>query len=177
VLDHTRFEPELSRQIEEARRLGRQLSLVLITVDSSVRPGESRQERFGGALRDIAHALGAVVRHDDVMTWAGGGLFAWTMLCVDEFAGWEAAERLRRDLVRRFADSLPVSFAVGVCELGPARRPEDLLWRACVALSWAQFTASGFAFRYTPDVVNALQQTHGVVAADDTDVDDAVEAS
>jgi PleD family two-component response regulator len=157
LVDRERFEARLAREADEVRASDEHLSLALVAVDFPRTPEYRDLSARAAALRLVGSSLTTNVRSDDVLGWVGGGLFAWILRGTDEFADFEAVERVRQVLLRQLSAE-PMSYTTSVCGLEASEGPEHLLWRACLGLRWADITGAGLTFRWSADAVQALSE-------------------
>jgi diguanylate cyclase (GGDEF)-like protein len=157
VLDQAAFEATVAAAAERTAREGRRLGVALFAVEFTdpAKDGHGMDAR-DRALREFAVALRRTVRGGEAVGWVGGCLFAWLLPVADEFAGWDAAERVRRTLQEQVRAGEQLNVAASVCELSSAASAQDALWRATVALYWGKANGSGVSFRYSPEVVALL---------------------
>ena len=157
VLDQAAFEATVAAAAERTAREGRRLGVALFAVEFTdpAKDGRGMNAR-DLALREFAVALRRTVRGGEPVGWVGGCLFAWLLPVADEFAGWDAAERVRRTLQEQIRPGEPLNVSASVCELSSAASAQDALWRATVALYWGKANGSGVSFRYSPEVVALL---------------------
>jgi GGDEF domain-containing protein len=157
VLDQAAFEATVAAAAERTAREGRRLGVALFAVEFTDRAAEGASlDKRDRALRQFAVALRQTVRGGEPVGWVGGCLFAWLLPVTDEFAGWDAAERVRRTLQESLPSEEPLNISASVCELTGAGSAQDALWRATVALYWGKANGTGVSFRYSPEVVALL---------------------
>ncbi len=157
VLDQSDFEAALAGEAARASRDGRRVGVSLFAVEFPGRAEDgARLESRDRVLREVATTLRRTVRLGERVGWIGGDLFAWAMTIPDEFAGWDAAERVRVALEEASPDEEPYTVSASISELTGVRSAQEALWRATVALYWGKANGSGVSFRYSPEVVALL---------------------
>jgi diguanylate cyclase (GGDEF)-like protein len=135
VFNRRRFQEELDREFQRARRYGRPLSLVLLDVDHFKRINDTYGHVSGDTvLRALAHALESLLRPEQLLARVGGEEFV--VLCPEtprEGAG-VLAERLRAlveglDVSSRGCQ-IAITCSFGVAELESAMRSSEELYAA-----------------------------------------------
>ena len=157
VLEMSDFEAALTNEAARARRDGRRIGVSLFAVEFPARADDPAAfESRDRVLRAVATTLRRTVRVGERVGWIGGNLFAWGMTIPDEFAGWDAAERVRAALEEAAPSEEPYSVSASISELTGTRSAQEALWRATVALYWGKANGTGVSFRYSPEVVALL---------------------
>jgi GGDEF domain-containing protein len=155
VLGQAGFQARLAEQVAEAEREGGLLGLALFSLELNGLPDIEARDL---ALRDMARTLRRTVRTGETVGWIGGGLFAWVMVLKDEFSGWEAAERVRQEILGALPAAAGAQISASVCEVTGEMSPEVALWRATVALYWGKMNGTGLSFRWSDEVVALLSE-------------------
>jgi diguanylate cyclase (GGDEF)-like protein len=118
------FERVMEREVAQAERYGRQLTVMMIDVDNLKRINDRKGHDAGdAALRLVAQELQRVVRASDVCGRLGGDEFGVAMLETDLHRAQEVSRRLRAavqemNLGARSTDSVEVSIGVGAWRAG-----------------------------------------------------------
>ncbi|HEY8550710.1 MAG TPA: GGDEF domain-containing protein [Vicinamibacterales bacterium] len=135
VFNRRRFQEELDREFQRARRYLRPLSLVLFDVDHFKRINDTYGHVSGDTvLRTLAHTVGSLLRPEQLLARVGGEEFV--VLCPEtarDGAG-ALAERLRAasetlDVTSRGC-RIAVTCSFGVAELEPSMRSAEELYAA-----------------------------------------------
>lgn len=126
----------LTDDIEQARRYGESLSLLLIDVDHFKTINDTHGHQTGDrVLVELARRLSDRVRTTDVVGRWGGEEFVILLHHCQLRDALGTAEKLRRQIAEeRFESPLAVSVSVGVAELQPDEQLGSLLARADAAL-------------------------------------------
>jgi diguanylate cyclase (GGDEF)-like protein len=138
LLNARAFERHCRRQLEETRRTGEPLSLLLVDVDSLKLVNDRWGHAAGSAaLVEVARGLERNKRVGDLACRWGGDEFAVVMPRADA----DAASRVARGLLDSLAEGLDrgadrpaVSVTIGIASSPPCATPEDLFERADRAL-------------------------------------------
>lgn len=153
--NHRAFHERLAEEVARARRHGRALALALVDVDHFKRSNDAYGHEEGDRrLTEVAAALRAAARADDVLARIGGDEFAWLLPEVDRHEGYVAVERARRRLGDGATRGLTIS--AGVCDLELAVDGEELLRLADGALYWSKSRGRDTTWIYEPGVVREL---------------------
>ncbi|GAA4030420.1 diguanylate cyclase [Sphingomonas rosea] len=133
------FMRQLGKLIDRAERYGDSSAMLFVDVDGLKMVNDSFGHEAGdAALIHIAALLTGGVRQSDCVARFGGDEFAVLLERVDLQQATETALRL----TDRMADSgfefdgrpIPLSAAIGIAEIRPGDRPEDVLARADQAM-------------------------------------------
>ncbi|MGE3138431.1 MAG: diguanylate cyclase [Thermoleophilia bacterium] len=146
------FTERLAAEIERAVADDTPLSLVVLGIDHFKRVNDTHGHPAGDrVLMGVAAQLFAGVRETEMVARIGGEEFAWIL---PETAGGDAvvaAERLRRRIGGVSFDGVgAVTISMGVCDLGDARAPDDLLRLADAALYEAKEAGRDRVVRHVP---------------------------
>lgn len=135
----------LPREIRRSVRDGRRLSLMMLDVDRFKQYNDTHGHLAGdGALAGVAHTLGKHLRPTDLLARCGGEEFVVVLPNTDLERAKMVAERLRRavsmtELVAPDDTRIePVTISVGIAQLQPAQRRDDLIATADAALRRAK---------------------------------------
>jgi diguanylate cyclase (GGDEF)-like protein/putative nucleotidyltransferase with HDIG domain len=152
------FNERLREEVARARRYGRPLSLVLIDLDHFKQINDGLGHETGDrVLRGVAARLSALGRNVDLLARIGGEEFAWILPETSGIEAYAVAERARQAVAgASHPDLAPLTLSAGVCDLTQAEDADDLFRLADSALYWAKSHGRNVAFRYTPEVVEAL---------------------
>ncbi|HMN99417.1 MAG TPA: diguanylate cyclase [Miltoncostaeaceae bacterium] len=155
--NHRAFQERLHEECARALRAGAPLSLVLLDLDHFARINDRHGHPAGDAVvREVARRLRECARDGEMVARIGGEEFAW-LLPGDEMDAWQAAERARQAVeAEPVATDIRLTISAGVCELGQAGSPMELLRLADGALYWAKAHGRNRSVRYSPDVVEEL---------------------
>jgi diguanylate cyclase (GGDEF)-like protein/putative nucleotidyltransferase with HDIG domain len=155
--NHRAFQERLQEETARAVRAGEPLALVLIDLDRFKRVNDTHGHPAGDAVvHEVARRLRANARDGEMVARIGGEEFAW-LVRGDAMDAWGAAERAR--LAVQASPVIPgvrLTISAGVCELGQAGSPVELLRLADGALYWAKAHGRNRCVRYSPDVVEEL---------------------
>ena len=135
VFNRRRFQEELDREFQRARRYGRPLALILLDVDHFKRINDTYGHVSGDTvLRSLAHGLESLLRPEQLLARVGGEEFV--VLCPEtprEGAG-VFAERLRALVetleVMSRGSRIVVTCSFGVAELESGMRTSEELYAA-----------------------------------------------
>lgn len=125
VANHRRFQEFLTRQIVQAKRYGRALSLIMVDIDLFKSVNDTYGHQQGDAiLRGLAKILAGSVRESDLVARYGGEEFAIVMAETSLKGAVVAAEKIRRvveqcHFPRENGDPLRITISLGVASLGP----------------------------------------------------------
>ncbi len=146
------FTERLAAEIERARADDTPVSLVMLDIDHFKRVNDTYGHPAGDrVLMGVAAQLFANVRDTEVVARVGGEEFAWILPETDGVGAVVAAERLRRHIAHVTFDGVgTVTVSMGVCELGDARTPSDLLRLADAALYEAKESGRDRVVRHVP---------------------------
>ena len=140
--NHRAFQEEFARQVEEARRRGTALSLVLIDVDDLKRVNDELGHAGGDALlAAMGHLLGSDARRGDRAFRIGGDEFAVLMPRTELGQAELTARRLLAAALEGAptGDARPFSFSAGVSAFPtPSTSGVRLIRHADAALYWSK---------------------------------------
>jgi len=155
LANHRRFQELLGAELEQARRQGRSLAVVLLDVDDFKRINESRGHPFGdGLLKTAAESLGSAMRDLGTVARVGGDEFAVVLPDADGSRAFALSEAARIAI----ESAAPVRGMLR-CSAGIACYPEDakgagaLLQLASGALAWSKQSGRCRSRRYDPENV------------------------
>jgi len=119
TLNRVAFEDILSKEIKEARRLGRHLSLIIFDVDNFKSINDNFGHLFGDrVLKKVANIVRENLREGDILARWGGEEFIILLPNTDLERAVTVAEKLRRRLHSyRFMNDLIVTASFGVTQL------------------------------------------------------------
>lgn len=145
VGNRRRFMRLLGQEIERARRLGQELSLLVLDIDHFKRVNDSHGHPTGDSvIRHVADICRHGVRSIDTVGRIGGEEFAVLLIGTPAEPAADAAARLREAIESAVVPStadLPVRFtaSIGVAQLSAGDKgPDDLFARADAALYTAK---------------------------------------
>jgi len=141
--NHRAFQEELSRQVDEAQRYGRTLSLLLLDLDDLKRVNDERGHAGGDeVLAATGRLIGTTIRHADRAFRIGGDEFAILMPYTDLSAAHVLGRRLLAGALERGSDSgrpADFSFSAGVSAFpDPSPDGPRLFRQADAALYWSK---------------------------------------
>lgn len=146
LFNQTYFRQVLQREVQRARRHGRELSLVMLDLDDFKAINDTRGHVEGDrVLTRAADVIRSGLREIDLAARYGGEEFAVLLPDTPRAGGYAVAERIRTGIQKRFgrgrvAARVTLSGGVATCPTD-ARTSEDLVRRADSALYQAK--ASG----------------------------------
>jgi diguanylate cyclase (GGDEF)-like protein len=133
--DRAAFEKRLTQEVARARRLGSDLSILLIDVDAmtafNVAHGQAAGDRL---LNRVAQALTNSLRVSDVVFRYSGDEFAVILPDAEVGTAYLAAERCRREITTSVPAPGTVTCSIAVAELTSGRTPEEVVAKAEIAL-------------------------------------------
>jgi diguanylate cyclase (GGDEF)-like protein len=140
LANHRHFQEILGRELELARRDGRQLAAVLVDIDDFKRVNESRGHPFGDEVLGAgAEALRQAMRGVGVVARVGGDEFAILLPDTGAARAFALAEAARASLEAAGPTRGALSCSAGVaCYPADARTAGSLLQLADGALRWAK---------------------------------------
>ena len=155
--NHRAFQQRLHEETAGALRAGRPLSLVLIDLDHFKRINDTHGHPAGDeVVREVARRLSACSRQGEMVARIGGEEFAW-LVPGDAMDAWQAAERARVAVeATGVLAGIRLTISAGICELGQAGSPMELVRLADGALYWAKAHGRNRCIRYSPEVVEEL---------------------
>ncbi|MBK8594380.1 MAG: diguanylate cyclase [Holophagales bacterium] len=130
------FDETLALQVEQARRYGEPLSLVLLDLDHfKAINDEYGHARGDEVLSEVSHRLQESLRVTDRLARWGGEEFAALLPHCDAAAALATAEKLRAVVSAPSpSGAWTVTASFGVAQLRPGEGPEELMKRADAAL-------------------------------------------
>jgi len=145
LFNQTYFRQVLQREVQRARRHGRELSLVMLDLDDFKKINDSRGHVEGDrVLTSAADVIRSGLREIDLAARYGGEEFAVLLPDTPRNGGYAVADRIRSGIEKRFgrrrSHRVTVSGGVAACP-SDARTAEDLVRRADSGLYQAK--ASG----------------------------------
>jgi diguanylate cyclase (GGDEF)-like protein len=136
VFNRRYFEDAIERELSRSRRYTRPLSLVLLDIDHFKKINDSYGHLAGDAvLKDVALAIRAKTRREDVFARFGGEEFALLLPEVDHKGAAQLAEKARK-LVEKHSfsfdgETIPVTVSAGVATVQKKNEdPNELIRRA-----------------------------------------------
>ncbi len=158
LLNHRSFHERLRSEVSRAMRHERELSLVVIDVDSFKRINDEAGHEAGDrVLSSIAGLLGRSARAGDVVARIGGDEFALLLPETSRMDAYLVAEAARQLVSStELADGVHVTLSAGVCDLGTAPDAESMFRLADGALYWSKAHGRDVCWIYDPEVVPEL---------------------
>lgn len=140
------FDMEIRRCADETLEYGQSLTLMMIDVDHFKTFNDRYGHQIGDqVLRLVARTIAENIRHSDIACRYGGEEFAVLMPSAREQGGVVAAGNLCRAVAarsvidRRSGQKMEkITVSIGVAELGPDEKIDDLIRRADAALYTAK---------------------------------------
>jgi diguanylate cyclase (GGDEF)-like protein len=172
LLNRRGFEETFERELERAKRSGRELSLIIGDLDHFKQLNDLYGHGAGdAALETVAAAMSAAKRRIDSAGRVGGEEFALVVPETSEREAYMLAERLRRAVRDASSDgpSLTISFGLAVYPRH-GRTPEALFLAADQALYAAKELGRDRTVIHNPEVADVVGLTAG--ARDDGGADD-----
>ncbi len=147
------FHERLRFEVERATRHGRELSLVVIDIDSFKAINDAHGHPIGDAvLTEIAQRLLGEMRETDMVARVGGEEFALLLPESSAANAFAVAERVRLAIVERpFALAGRVTMSAGVCSLSEGADAETMLRLADRALYRAKHDGRNMTVRHLTD--------------------------
>jgi diguanylate cyclase (GGDEF)-like protein len=158
LMNHRAFHERLREEAAVARRHGTPLALAVFDIDRFKQINDTLGHVGGDAvLAETARRMQSAARAGEIVARIGGDELALLMPGADGDDAHAAAERIRRAVAATpFADAGALTLSAGVCDLGQASAPEELLRLADGALYWAKAHGRDACIRYSPQVVEEL---------------------
>ena len=171
--NHRAFQDELALQLEEARRQGSPLSLVLFDVDGLKAVNEEQGHAAGDRLLvAVGQIAAAIMRRSDRAFRVGGDEFAILLPSSDLEVGLAVGRRILAAALRGGDPSAPItsfSLSVGVSAFpDPSTETADLYRHADSAVSWSKRHGRTAVVAYDPShfVDGTLDRPAEQLAAD-----------
>src|SRR5690349_693579 len=159
LLNRRGFEETFERELERAKRSGRELSLIIGDLDHFKQLNDLYGHGAGdAALETVAAAMSSTKRRIDSAGRVGGEEFALVVPETDERDAYLLAERLRRavrDASAAGGPSLTISFGLAVYPRH-GRTPETLFLAADQALYAAKELGRDRTVIHNPEVVDVI---------------------
>jgi diguanylate cyclase (GGDEF)-like protein len=158
LANHRSFHERLEIEVARAERHGRELSLVLLDVDTFKSINDSAGHEVGDrVLAEVAERLQAVGRSGDLLARIGGDEFGWLLPETAALDALAVVERGRAAVAGRpVVGDRRVTLSAGICDLGQARDGDDLFRLADGALYWSKAHGRDAAHVYDPETVREL---------------------
>ena len=158
LANHRTFHERLRTEVEQARRHGRGLALVVMDLDRFKRVNDAHGHQVGDqVLQRAAEVLGDETRTGELVARVGGEEFAMLLPHADGVEAYRAAERIRRAVA---AASFPavgsMTMSAGVADITQAPDAESLYRLADGALYLAKHRGRDMVVRYSPEAGEAL---------------------
>lgn len=140
LANHRSFHEHLHAAVQQARRHERDLSLVLLDLDSFKRVNDRYGHQVGDTvLAEIARRLVRQSRTGELVARVGGEEFGWILPDADGLGALSAAERARVEVAAEpFPTVGALTISAGVADLSQAGAPGALFWLADRALYQAK---------------------------------------
>jgi diguanylate cyclase (GGDEF)-like protein len=161
LANHRAFHERLTGEAQRARRHGRELSLVLIDVDTFKAVNDSAGHEAGDrVLAEVASKLRGLCRSGDLLARIGGDEFGWLLPETGADAALVVVERAREAVAAApVAGGHRITISAGVCDLSLAHDADELFRLADGALYWSKAHGRDTARVYDADTVRQLSAT------------------
>jgi len=169
LLNRPGFDNRLHQELERTRRESGHLAVLMADVDDFKTINDTRGHQVGDAvLKHVGSVIRSSVRVFDVCARFGGDEFAVVMPNSDRESAILCAERIRRRLAERNADSeLPaVSISIGVAVVALGDSAADLVSRADQCLYRAKADGKNLVRSHPPEVFELAAPPAAVVEND-----------
>jgi len=158
LANHRAFHERLAAEAERARRHGRDLSLVLVDVDSFKAINDSAGHEAGDrVLSQVAQRLSSTGRGGDLLARIGGDEFAWLLPETTAEDALTLVERARDAVSGAPVDGgASITISAGICDLSRAGDADALFRLADGALYWSKAHGRDTAHVYDLETVREL---------------------
>jgi diguanylate cyclase (GGDEF)-like protein/PAS domain S-box-containing protein len=166
LANYRAFHERLNSEVERAQRHGRELSLIVIDIDTFKAINDEHGHPVGDAvLTEVARRLGGQTRDSDLVARVGGEEFAWLLPETDAASAVAVAERARHTIADDpFELAGTVTISAGVCSLEDGADAEALLRLADTALYRAKNGGRNATVRYTDQADAGAAPGRGAVS-------------
>jgi diguanylate cyclase (GGDEF)-like protein len=153
LFNRSHFDARLQNEVRRAKRYGQRLSLLLLDLDDFKKINDERGHLVGDrVLRDVGRLIVGGIRDIDIAARYGGEEFAVILPETPRSGAFVVAERIRREMERRFRrrGSLARATLSGgmACFPEDADTPEGLIAKADKALYRAKETGKNLIALY-----------------------------
>lgn len=158
LANHRTFHERLRTEVEQARRHGRGLALVVMDLDRFKRVNDAHGHQVGDeVLQRAAEVLRDETRTGELVARVGGEEFAMLLPHADGVEAYRAAERIRRAVAAApFPAVGSMTMSAGVADITQALDAESLYRLADGALYLAKHRGRDMVVRYSPEATEAL---------------------
>ncbi len=153
LANHRTFHERLRTEVEQARRHGRGLALVVMDLDRFKRVNDAHGHQVGDqVLQRAAEVLRDETRTGELVARVGGEEFAMLLPHADGAEAYRAAERIRRAVAAApFPAVGSMTMSAGVADITQAADAESLYRLADGALYLAKNRGRDMVVRYSPE--------------------------
>jgi diguanylate cyclase (GGDEF)-like protein len=155
LANHRGFHEVLAAELERARRVDRNVALVMIDLDNFKAVNDTHGHPYGDeVLRAVGKKLRGVVRTTDTAARVGGEEFAFILPGTDGELAYRIAERARKAVADVSVTDLELSCSAGVATYpADAEDASSLCQLADGALYWAKRRGKQRTRRFDPEHV------------------------
>lgn len=156
LLNHRAFQERFQSAVDEARRRGGPLGLLLFDIDRFRAVNEGIGHDAGDrVLREVCARLRREAGPDAVLGRVGGEEIGM-LVAAEPVDAWRDADRMREIIAAEpFDEAGHVTVSAGVAERTPGMGREEMMRRAEAALRWAKQHGRNVAFLCTPEMLEA----------------------